>query len=67
MRRSQVWGKTSHQLGHLDRANLSYWIEFQFPKRRVSSSGRWTKPKTPVILSVIHHRQNPLESTNMQP
>jgi hypothetical protein len=24
---------------------------------------RWTKPKNPVILSIIHHRQNPLEST----
>jgi hypothetical protein len=24
----------------------------------------WTKSKNPVIPSVIHHRQNPLESTN---
>jgi hypothetical protein len=25
-------------------------------------SGRWTKSVTPVILCVIHHRQNPIES-----
>jgi hypothetical protein len=25
------------------------------------NTGRWTKSKTPVIPSVIHHRQNPLE------
>jgi hypothetical protein len=24
-------------------------------------SGRWTKSKNPIILSVIHHCQNPLE------
>jgi hypothetical protein len=23
--------------------------------------GRWTKPRTPVILSVIHHLQNPFD------
>jgi hypothetical protein len=28
-----------------------------------SNTGRWTKLKPPVILSVIHHRQNPLEYT----
>jgi hypothetical protein len=27
------------------------------------NTGRWTKSKNPVILSVMHHRQNPLEST----
>jgi hypothetical protein len=25
--------------------------------------GRWTKSENPVILCVIHHRQNPIEST----
>jgi hypothetical protein len=25
-------------------------------------SGRWTKSENPVILCVIHHRQNPIES-----
>jgi hypothetical protein len=26
-------------------------------------SGRWTKSENPLILCVIHHRQNPVEST----
>jgi hypothetical protein len=26
-------------------------------------SGRWTKSENPVILCVIHHRQNPAECT----
>jgi hypothetical protein len=30
-----------------------------------ASSGRWTTSKTPVILSIIRHRQNPLESSNV--
>jgi hypothetical protein len=28
-------------------------------------SGRWTKSGNPVILCVIHHRQNPIESTEL--
>jgi hypothetical protein len=28
----------------------------------ISNSGRWAKPKHPMILSVIHHLQNPLDS-----
>jgi hypothetical protein len=28
-------------------------------------SGRWTKSENPVILCVIQHRQNPIESTNI--
>jgi hypothetical protein len=28
-------------------------------------SGRWIKSETPVILCVIHHRQNPIESNRM--
>jgi hypothetical protein len=31
----------------------------------LAQSGRWTKSETPVILCVIHHRQNPIESTVM--
>jgi hypothetical protein len=27
-------------------------------------SGRWTKSENPLILCVIHHRQNPIESTS---
>jgi hypothetical protein len=48
-------GKTPSQLGPLERANLNHWT-FQ-------NTGRWTKSINLVILSVIHHRQNPLEST----
>jgi hypothetical protein len=37
-------------------------------KHNVSETGcvsfRWTKSKNPVILSNIHHRQNPLESSS---
>jgi hypothetical protein len=29
-----------------------------------SEPGRWTKSENPLILCVIHHRQNPTESTN---
>jgi hypothetical protein len=29
------------------------------------NTGSWTKPENPVTPSVIHHRQNPLESTSM--
>jgi hypothetical protein len=29
-------------------------------------SGRWTNSENPVILCVIHHRQNPIESTRSQ-
>jgi hypothetical protein len=36
------------QLGPLDRADLNHWTE---------------KSKNPLILNVIHHRQNRLEST----
>jgi hypothetical protein len=28
-------------------------------------SGWWTKSKNPLILCVIHHRQNPIESTRL--
>jgi hypothetical protein len=47
--------KTPSQLGPLEKANLNHWL----------SSGRWTKSKNPVILCVIHHRQNTLESANI--
>jgi hypothetical protein len=32
---------------------------------RLLKSGRWIKSETPVILCVIHHRQNPIESTSI--
>jgi hypothetical protein len=30
---------------------------------RTMDDGLWTQPTNPVILSVMHHRQNPLDST----
>jgi hypothetical protein len=68
-------GETPTLLGSLERANLNHWTE-GFPpspedgnrpsfRNVVFSSfwntGRWTKSKNPVILNVIHHRQNPSE------
>jgi hypothetical protein len=40
-------GKTPTHLGPLERASLNHW-----------NTGRWTKAKNLVILSVIHHSQN---------
>jgi hypothetical protein len=43
--------------------------QIQFPKRRVFCSLEYRtmeKVKNPVILCVIHHRQNPLESTKLK-
>jgi hypothetical protein len=48
-------------LGPLERANLNQWISC-FSSNYLES-GRWTKSENPVILCVIHHRQNPIEST----
>jgi hypothetical protein len=31
----------------------------------IQNSGRWTKSSNPVVLGVIHHRQNPLKPTFM--
>jgi hypothetical protein len=39
--------------------HLLCWV----PWEELSNTGRWTKSENPVILSVIHHCQNPLEST----
>jgi hypothetical protein len=45
------WGKTPTLLSPLEGANLNHWTR------------RWTKSKNAVILSIIHHHHNPLEST----
>jgi hypothetical protein len=50
------WGrKTPTQLSPLERTNLNHFLEYRKMK----------KSKNPVIMSVIHHRQNLLESTCM--
>jgi hypothetical protein len=41
----------------------------QFPKRCfvvVWNSGRWTKSRNSVILSVMQHRQNPLDCNGLR-
>jgi hypothetical protein len=40
---------------------LFTFLELFFPV--ILNSGRWTKSRNPVILNVIHHCQNPLDST----
>jgi hypothetical protein len=48
----------------LERTDLNH--SFSFRNAVFSSfynTGRWTKSENPAILSVIHHRQNSLEST----
>jgi hypothetical protein len=45
------WGKTPILLSRSERANLNHWTRW------------WTESKNAVILSIIHHHQNPLEST----
>jgi hypothetical protein len=45
--------------------SLSFGIlETREQVSNLKNTGRWTKSKNPVILSVIHHRQNILESNN---
>jgi hypothetical protein len=38
-------------------------MDFVFPGSSLYSIGWWKEPINPVILSVIHDRQNPLDST----
>jgi hypothetical protein len=45
------WGKTPTLLSPLERANPNHWTR------------QWAKSKNAVILSIMHHHQNPLEST----
>jgi hypothetical protein len=45
------WGKTRTLVRPSEGANLNHWTRW------------WTKSKNAVILSIIHHHQNPLEST----
>jgi hypothetical protein len=62
---SQARGETPTSLGPLITGLVRTEID-QFPKRyslalfRIPNSGQ--KSENPVILSVIHHHQNPLES-----
>jgi hypothetical protein len=49
-------------------AGIDLEVEIYATKRYVFSSnylesGRWTKSENPVILCVMHRRQNPMEST----
>jgi hypothetical protein len=60
--------KTPTQLGPLERANLNHWTETDpvsetscFLVSRIPDDGK--VQKNPIILCVIHRRQNPSEST----
>jgi hypothetical protein len=66
---------TNATIEELSDASFSMWSVSYEGKQAISSSqnflfflffyntGRWSKSKNPVIPKVIHHRQNPLEST----
>jgi hypothetical protein len=45
------WRKMPTLLSPWARANLNHWTR------------RWTKSKNAIILSIIHHHQNPSKST----
>jgi hypothetical protein len=44
--------------------HLCFWLQMAaFVKQ--FQNGRWTKSRNPLILIVMHHRQNPSDSTNI--
>jgi hypothetical protein len=45
--------------GPLERANVNHWIS------GIGNFGWWTQSRNPVILSVIDHRHNPLDSASI--
>jgi hypothetical protein len=56
--RLQVWGwETPTLLCSLERANLNHWTQIDPVYERLCLD----KAQNPVILSSIHHHQNPLE------
>jgi hypothetical protein len=55
----RITAYTPTLLGHLERADLNHWRPCF---RKVVNSRLWTKPRHLVILSVINHRHNPLDS-----
>jgi hypothetical protein len=64
---STLMKETSTLLGTWEKANLNHWT-VQFPELRFlvdCNSGWSSRCSNPVILSVIHHRQNPLVSTHI--
>jgi hypothetical protein len=56
------WNSIGH-VGFWSVLMLLYWTETCHEGKQTRSNRRWQKYKTPVILSVIHHHQNPLDST----
>jgi hypothetical protein len=67
-----MWGETATLLDPVDRGNLNHWGTETDPVSETScfssnyiESGLWTKSENPVILCVIHHRQNTIESTGI--
>jgi hypothetical protein len=77
--RPQMKEKTPSQLSRSERSSLDHWTRClpSSPEDKNRSSfrnvvfsslwntERWRESKNPVILSVIHHRQNPIESTRI--
>jgi hypothetical protein len=55
-------GDTASVGGPLEKANLNHWTLASEYLLCFENTGRWTESKNSVILSVIHHRQNPFET-----
>jgi hypothetical protein len=55
----QMFLKTSHNSRQVVKHVIHYYWVFGL----CPLSGRWTKSRNPVVMSVTHHRQNPLEFT----
>jgi hypothetical protein len=66
---SERLSESPFDLTEIDSELVGFWILsiVQYSKSlkilEFLNTGRWTKSKSLLILSVIHHRQNPSEST----
>jgi hypothetical protein len=57
------WTQQSRRLPSPEDENRSRFRNVVFLSSNSLESGRWTKSENPLILCVIHHRPNPIEST----
>jgi hypothetical protein len=52
-----------HSKYFLHNVTANFYVRFIIVTISNIFSGRWTKSRNPLILRVIHHRQNPLDSS----
>jgi hypothetical protein len=55
----------SRCLSSSEDGNRSSFRNVVFLSSNSLESGRWTKSENPLILCVVHHPQNPIESTHL--